>query len=118
MARKREDWRQQCECCSALLPDDADLRKRFCNRKCKSRKDTADRRHERAAARAKLKCQHCGKRIKGSLRARKYCSLTCQERARYWRHVDERRERNRAYSRRRAALLATLLATRSSALAT
>lgn len=110
MARKREDWRQRCECCSALLADGADLRKRFCNRKCKSRKDTADRRRERAAARAKLKCQHCGKRIKGAKRLHKYCSLTCQWRADYWRHVEKKRERNRAYSRRRAALLAALLA--------
>lgn len=110
--RKREDWRQRCEHCGTLIPDTADQRKRFCDRICKRREYSALIRRERAKARRKLKCEHCGKRIQGAKRVHKYCSLTCQDRARYWRHVEERRERNRAYARRRAALLAALLAGR------
>jgi hypothetical protein len=114
--KRKEDWRRRCEWCDTLIADTADRRKRFCDRRCKGRDYTALLRRERAKARAKLKCQHCGKRIKGAKRVHKYCSLTCQERARYWRHVEARRERNRSYSRRRAALLAALLAASEPAL--
>src|SRR5262245_65603770 len=108
--RQREDWRRRCEHAGTLSPDTADRRKRFCDARCKSRGYTAFVSRERAAARAKLKCQHCGKRIKGAKRARKYCSLRCEWRADYRRNAEKKRERNRAYARRRAALLASLLA--------
>ena len=105
---QREDWRRRCEWCGTLIPDTADVRKRYCNHECKSRGYTALVSRERAKARAKLKCQHCGKRIKGAKRARKYCSLRCEWRADYRRNVEKKRARNRAYQRRRSALLASL----------
>jgi endogenous inhibitor of DNA gyrase (YacG/DUF329 family) len=58
----------------------------FCSAECKHRDYDSYIARERAAARAKLTCQHCGKPIEGARRQdRKYCDLTCQERARYWR---------------------------------
>jgi len=108
--RKREDWRRRCEHCGTLIPDTADQRKRFCDRVCKSRGYTALVRRERAAARRKLKCKHCGKRILGAKRLHKYCSLTCQWRADYQRNAEKKRARNRAYQRKRSALLASFLA--------
>jgi hypothetical protein len=107
---KREDWRRRCEHCGTLIPDSADLRKRFCNRQCKSLGYTALVRRERAKARAKLKCRYCGKFMRAKHSGRKYCSLRCEWRADYWRNVEKKRERNRTYYHRRAALLASLLA--------
>jgi endogenous inhibitor of DNA gyrase (YacG/DUF329 family) len=106
---QREDWRQRCEWCGTLLPETADIRKRFCNRRCKRADYDALIARERAAARAKLTCQRCGKSIKGAKRQdRKYCSLRCQERARYWRHREDRLARAKAYYRRRLASRAVI----------
>lgn len=92
-----EDWRQRCEWCGTLLPGTATFRKRFCNSRCKERDYHALIERERAAARAKLKCQRCGKPIEDARRKdRKYCSKICNGRADYRRNAESYCARKRA----------------------
>lgn len=81
-----------CEWCGDPLPEKEERRpdKRFCSRKCGGAFRADLLRQARLDLRPERACDHCGTTFKAKGPANRFCSMSCQGKARY------RRETGRA----------------------
>ena len=74
-----------CEWCGDPLPEPEERRrdKRFCCRDCKAAARNDDLRQARLALRPERACGHCKTTFKAKGPANRFCSVSCQQKARY-----------------------------------
>jgi hypothetical protein len=78
-----------CAWCGETLPEEAERhpRRRYCSRQCKDEAANARAREEWAATLKTLDCPHCGTTFKQGRACQVYCSIRCQDNARYRRRT-------------------------------
>ena len=81
---RSEDMTKVCKVCGQTFEPRRDQAHQcYCSIECRRKAGRMRRSAARAAARAGLRCEHCGREFDAVRRRQKYCSVKCQREA-YW----------------------------------